>query len=270
MFAIFRSGGLYCAFQDARHHTTRGAFPKRIFFQTSLLFSVSSFVSLSLCLRRNACIFKFDVFGLCFDPSRFVLMDQINSAGDIADYGDFMLNRQWVKLHETLNQCASVEADTKCRWIFHNTQTHALSLSLHLVWMVLKLYEMCARHLLNLANHRHDGELSLRRRPKNNLNLIQKYIIMMMAMMISAITIQCLISLQMLIYSHSMSFFYFHAKSRCHHTDSSACLPFAKLSHVFFFASSIRFDFSDPPTPKTTFECSICQSEIVNYDDDDC
>lgn len=91
---------------------------------------MSSFVSLSLCLRRNACIFKFDVFGLCFDPSRFVLMDQINSAGDIADYGDFMLNRQWVKLHETLNQCESVEADTKCRWIFHNTQTHALSLSL--------------------------------------------------------------------------------------------------------------------------------------------
>ena len=38
----------------------------------------------------NACVFKFDVFGLCFDPSRFVLMDQINSAGDIADYGDFM------------------------------------------------------------------------------------------------------------------------------------------------------------------------------------
>lgn len=38
----------------------------------------------------NACVFKFDVFGLCFDPSRFILMDQINSAGDIADYGDFM------------------------------------------------------------------------------------------------------------------------------------------------------------------------------------
>lgn len=40
--------------------------------------------------EENACIFKFDVFGLYFDPSRFVLMDQINSAGDIADYEDFM------------------------------------------------------------------------------------------------------------------------------------------------------------------------------------
>lgn len=58
----------------------------------------------------------------CFDPTRFILMDKINSASDIVDYWDFMLNTLWVKLHEILNRSVFA-ADSL--WQTNSIQFHA-------------------------------------------------------------------------------------------------------------------------------------------------
>lgn len=210
---------------------------------------------------KCVCIFKFDVFGLCFDPSRFVLMDQINSAGDIADYGDFMLNRHWVKLYEILNRMR------EC-WGRHHqvptdsaTHTHILSVSLfYTLWLIFRIIGWTRA---NVCVKSHESSRSLawrsafaRRRPKNNFNFIQKYIIMMMAMMISAITIQCFISSAVHLLSQIqcpltgyicfLCVFHFDKAFRCHHTSLWICLSL-KSFRLFYFSHSFWFE-STPPT----------------------